>query len=357
MLPAVIFSLSLHMKLSRIPKFLKSNYNVAAVACGLLGFLLVIFFIKAKSQDINLIYYLISVSAIYATIQMGFLLQKLFTIRQQKEHLLTGYDDLWESVTHYRYLCSLAESYLDQHDHHQYRIARTLKAERTELLIYNFTKDKKDIDPLHLTELTASKLAIKYALLVKQLAFFTKDVYRHVNYNNRVFAINNQTVNAYIKGMIEDPVFSLMQELSALPKLDSLLTQLEKHTFYHRLQMKAGFDGKATVLENMVKIERYLLNQVLFKLHDHTFIIERPLPTPFKHLLVNSFTILICGTILPLFNAFFAMSPTFTWICGAFTLAALVLSITYAALTFHDENNDAVFQLIPIIYEGKENNR
>lgn len=349
-----IFSLSSHMKSNRMPEFLKSNYNVAAIVCGLLSLLLVIFFIKAKSPDINLTYYLISVSAIYSTIQLGFLLQKLLTIRQQKEHLLTGYNDLWESVTHYRYLCALAESYLDQHEHHQYRRARALKAERSELLAYNFTGNKKDIETTHLKELINSKLAIKYALLVKQLDFFTKDVYRHVNYNNRVFANNNQTINAYIKGMIEDPVFSLIQELPGLPELESLLTEIAKHSFYMAFQTKAGFEGAGVVLENMVKIERYLLNQVLFKLHDHTFIIERPLPQPFKHLLLNSLTILICGTILPLFNAFFALSPTFTWICGALTLAALVLSITYVALTFYDENNDALYQFIPIVYEGKE---
>ncbi|HVW15852.1 MAG TPA: hypothetical protein VHB54_18620 [Mucilaginibacter sp.] len=337
--------------------FWKNNYNVAAVACGALTLLFICFFVAAQRSDINFVYYLISVSAIYSTIQMGFLLQKVLTIRQQKEHLLTNFNELWEAVIHYRYLCALASSYLDQKDHQRYRAASNLKVERRELLIYKFTGDRKDIEPTHLEELQQAMekhgFDVRYALLVKQIIFFSKDVYKHVNYVNRVYANNNQTINAYIKGMLEDPVFSLMRELAPLPQMDVLVHQIEKHQFYNLFKVKAGLD-KVNLLDNLVEVERYLLNQVLFKLHDHTFIIEMPLPRSFMHLLVNSLMILFCGTVLPLFNAFFSVSLTFTLICGALTLGALVLSMTYIALTFYDENNDALFKFTPTIYEGKE---
>lgn len=337
--------------------FWKNNYNVAAVACGAVTLLFICFFVAAQRTDPNFVYYLISVSAIYSTIQMGFLLQKVLTIRQQKEHLLTNFNDLWEAVTHYRYLCALASSYLDQQDHHRYRSARNLKAERSELMIYKFTGDKKDIKPIHLQELEQAMekygYDLKYVLMVKQIDFFSTDVYRHVNYVNRVYANNNQTINAYIKGMLEDPVFSLMRELAPLPQMDGFVHQIEKHQFYHLFKVKAGLD-KGILLNNLVEIERYVLNQVLFKLHDHTFIIEMPLPRSFMHLLVNSLLILFCGTIMPLFNAFFSVSLTFTLIFGGLTLGSLILSMTYISLTFYDENSDALFKFIPTIYEGKE---
>jgi len=73
-------------------KFWKDNYNIAAVTCSITTVILIIFFLKAGKEDVNYIYYLISVSAIYATIQLGYLLQKVLSIRQNKTNLLTNFN-------------------------------------------------------------------------------------------------------------------------------------------------------------------------------------------------------------------------------------------------------------------------
>jgi len=254
-------------------------------------------------------------------------------------------------------LCALADNYLRQYDLHRYQSAKSLAVSRKELIIYKLTGDAKDISSEHLKELK-SKMKEKsydlgYALMIKQILFFSGDVYTHVNYVNRVYANNNETINAYIKGMLEDPVFSLMLEERDLPEISTLTDQIKRHQFYKAFKIKAGLN-KSSILDNLLDIERYVLNQVLFKLHDHTFLIEQPLPKAFKHLMVNSLTILTCGTILPLFNAFFAGSKVFTLICGTLTIGSLLLSMTYIALTFQEENNESVFKLVPVVYEGKE---
>ena len=338
-------------------KFLKDNYNVAAITCGITTILLIIYFLKAeRDADANDTYYLISVSAIYATIQLGYLLQKVLTIRQHKTNLLTNFNELWEAILHYRYLVALADSFFRQNDLHRYQAAKSLAATRSELIIYKFTGDENNIDKLHLEELKkkmeAQGFSVGYALMVKQAIFFGKDVYAQVGLNNRIYANNNATINAYIRGMLESPVFSLLAEENLI-ELNNLTDQITRHQFYNGFKIKAGLN-KSSMLENLVEIERYVLNQVLFKLHDHTFLIEEPLPKPFLHLVVNSLTILLCGTILPLFNAFFAGSKNFILVCGALTIGALLLSMTYIALTFREENLDSVFKLVPVVYEGKE---
>ncbi|GGA95932.1 hypothetical protein GCM10011500_09620 [Mucilaginibacter rubeus] len=340
-----------------------NSYNIVSCVGFLLGLALCWVAVRKKTIDQNKTYYIISVSAIYASVLLTYLLQKVFSIRTQKEVAIDISRPLWVSVTEYRYLCRLFFEHLEQYDHLKQKKAIQLKVDRETLAFYRSfgENDKLDAEQWKILETEMADKDypfVDFVLLVKKTVFFCStpaDIFSHVAEIHHVVAYDHRTINEFLIEMSQVSVFQLLAECvkkspDAVHGMEEFLKVVSKHSFYGKLLKKGAFTSEEDVLNNLVRIEKYIFNSVLLKLNDQAPIVERPLPLGFLHLLFNTIFILIFGTIVPLANTFIFNIDAIIWCCGGLLVSALLVSAILLVMTFFRENNHRMFDNADIIY-------
>ncbi|WGQ15032.1 hypothetical protein [Sphingobacterium faecium] len=339
----------------------KNNYHLLALIFFILNIFLYLNINDFKDNKSMLIGYIISASSIYSAILFAYLLQKVSKINTSKEEILNNNRtvDLLQSLINYRFFCHLTNSLIKNLNHRQYNDIDKLNINIEDLIMIDNSMEE-NIDQQTLKCFNQyqdeNKYALDTAIIIKYSQLFAKDIYDAVNTFDRTFSNNNYTINKYLHALINEGVFNRINDLSpssslkteALKYFDKQLSVKKQYTYF---KDKIDWDNH-DVLKNLLLIERYILNKVLFRLHSLTFIIEKQLPNSTICLLANLTVILIFGTILPILN-FLIKSQIADRICISTTILAITLSIIYIWNIFYDENNNDVHKYSSIYYEGK----
>lgn len=343
-------------------KLLGNSYNSLAVLFFFISICLSCFFFRLGKSDVNFTYYLISVTAIYSTIQLSFLLQKISVVRAQKESLLVSSVPLWNALNNYRYLCYRADMHLKQTGHRKYMKALNMEISINDLFLLDMGIDEK-IDKKHLEQLEKAKAGpdwLQFVLLVKMLDRVVNNVESISNLNtlNRIYAHNNNSVNTLLGTLVNEGLFTLYGRVANEDKhieaqQKTLFEQLYDNPQFLALQNMLGIETTKDVLSVLRRLDRYVVNQILLPLHDNTFLIEKKLPNAFLHLLINAVCMLMFGSVIPLINAFTVQWDEITRICGGLSVGMLLLSIALICLTFYRENDADLFKYSQIVYQGK----
>lgn len=338
------------------------RFVFATVIVGILTVGLVWLCWISDHTDENSTYYLISVSAIYSTIALAYLLQKITGIRAQKENLLNTSTDKWLQFSYYRYMCSYPRSGISANAPQAYNQSKKLSITIHELFYVNMGR-LENVDHRHYNEINiiqADYNIFDYTLLVKMLDYINSepvDAFLALSFGSRTYAYDNRSVNDYLTMLSIQGVFDQLDKVSTqwshlFPGLADIFVSLSKLSLYQKLSQKAGLIEVTDTLTRLKLIEKYI-GDILLSLYDSTFIIEKKLPKAFNHLLVNACAILCAGTIVPLINAFTLHCCRIIEVCAALTGGLLMLSLILICLTFIDENNRDIFKYSTVIYRGK----
>jgi len=366
------FKTFLTTKWSSIKKYMKNlykiiienSYNSLTIVFFLISLGISCFFLRMGKSDVNFTYYLISVTAIYSTIQLSLLLQKISILRTQKETLLVSSIPLWNALNNYRYLCFIVNMHLIQCYNNKYTTALKLKISIYDLFLLEMGTVEK-IDKKHLDQFEDAKIStdwLQFVLLVKILDQVVDNVGNifELNSLNRIYAHNNNSVNTLLRTLVNEGVFNLYErvsckELNSKNSQKTLYEQLNNNPKYLSLRNLLGFEQNIKITSVLSHLDSYVVNQILLPLYDNTFVIEKKLPNSFLLLLLNAVCILIFGSIIPLMNAFTLQWDEITRICGGLSVGMLLLSITLLSLTFYRENDADLFKYSNIVYQGKNN--
>ncbi|MDT3402312.1 hypothetical protein [Mucilaginibacter terrae] len=344
-------------------QFFGNPFNLASIIVGLLTIGLMVWFLKSDRKDPNYTYYLISISAIYSTIALTYLLQKISSIRATKETLLNSSIDKWKQLSYYRYLLNYLRTGLKGDTANAYNRSRKLGITIFELFRVNMDQLDK-VDQAHyqeINQLEENYNVFDFTLLVKMLEFSCnepEDAFLALIYPNRTYAYGNRSVNDYLNLLNIQGVYDQLEKVvkkspHLFVSLDQTLAKIAEQELCQQLTRNAGLTEVRNDLTRMKQIESYLVREVLLPLHDATFLIEKQLPGAFIHLLVNATAILFFGTVAPLINAFTFQCNRVVQVCGSLTAGLLLLSIVLVCLTFVSENNSDVFKYSGIIYRGR----
>jgi hypothetical protein len=338
----------------------KKAFQWVSLFVGALSLVLAFYFVGEKRCDPNFTYYLISVSAIYSTIVLAYLQQKISFLHQQKEQLIEKSKPLWNALLHYRLLCFSMVDYFNQNEYKLYQKVLALKLTQQQLGTLDFLPNDM-IDPTLLATFKGKfkkeeeqrlALAIGFA---HYFAYHPSNITSDAGYINRVYASNNSSVNAYIGLLINNGAFNLLSEARySVSKLDEFLKSIVKERSFAKLVSQFSILGTGN-MTRLKTIEREILNGILFNLHDATFLIEKKLPFHFVFVLWNAFSILLLGTIIPLLNAFTLQSHVVLRFCGGMTVGLLLMALTFIFLVFHYENSKELFRNSSVIYQGQNN--
>lgn len=353
------------LKVWLVKTLIKDRFNLTELVFIPITIALGIGFYRAGKSDPNYTYYLISVTAIYSTIQLTFLLQKISFLRGQKESLMNESIHMWNALSNYRYLAYVMESHLKQIRHLEHRKALRLNISLMELMLVDMGS-LEQVAPDHLLEFQKSnknKEWLGFVTLVKMVDFIVNKQSSIFDLNtlNRVYAHNNSSINAYLNFLMNEGIFHLFQKVVAdtPPSLDrkNYVEQISDKRPFQSLQSIVGSNSEENIPAFLLRLDRYIVNQVLLPLHDNTFIIEKKLPNAFLHLLCNAFAILFFGTIIPIINSFTFQLCEITRLCGGLTTGMLLMSIVLIYLTLFNEHNKDIFNYSKIVYQGKNDDK